>query len=97
MPYKDKKGKTHVLEGMVQKDSSQGYSRSSGSTYNMFSITAGRGSLPWKVTVCVNVVNLKMEVDSGATFSVIGEKPAVHVGFTVSAPAVAGEVADFHW
>ena len=24
-------------------------------------------------------------------------KPAVHVGFTVSAPAVACEAADFHW
>ena len=24
-------------------------------------------------------------------------KPAVHVGLTVSAPAVACEVADFHW
>ena len=68
VPYKDKKGKTHVLE-----DSSQGYSTSSGSTYNMFSITTGQGSPPWKVTVCVNDVNLEMEVDSGATFSVIRE------------------------
>ena len=73
MPYKDKKGKTHVLEDEVQEDSSQGYPMSSGSTYNMFSITTGRGSPPWKVTVCVNSVNLEMEVDSGATFSVIGE------------------------
>ena len=73
VPYKDKKGKPHVLEDEVQDDSSQGYSTSSGSTYNMFSITTGRGSLPWKVTVCVNGVNLEMEVDSGATFSVIGE------------------------
>ena len=73
VPYKDKKGKTHVLEDEVQEDSSQGYSTSSGSTYNMFSITTGRGSPPWKVTVCVNGVNLEMEVDSGATFSVIGE------------------------
>ena len=73
VPYKDEKGKTHVLEDEVQEDSSQGYSTSSGSTYNMFSITTGRGSPPWKVTVCVNGVNLEMEVDSGATFSVIGE------------------------
>ena len=62
-----------MLEDEVQEGSSQGYSTSSGSTYNMFSITTGRGSPPWKVTVCVNDVNLEMEVDSGATFSVIGE------------------------
>ena len=73
VPYKDKKGKTHMLEDEVQEDSSQGYPTSSGSTYNMFSMTMGRGSPPWKVTVCVNGVNLEMEVDSGATFSVIGE------------------------
>ena len=73
VPYKDKKGKTHVLVDEVQEDSSQGYSTSSSSTYNMFSITTGQGSPPWKVTVCVNGVNLEMEVDSGATFSVIGE------------------------
>ena len=73
VPYKDKKGNTHVLEDEVQEDSSQGYSTSSGSTYNMFPITTGQGSPPWKVTVCVNGVNLEMEVDSGATFSVIGE------------------------
>ena len=36
-------------------------------------MTTGRGSPPWKVTVCMNGVNLAMEVDSGATFSVIGE------------------------
>ena len=34
--YKDKKGKTHVLEDEVQEGSSQGYSTSSGSTYNIF-------------------------------------------------------------
>ena len=73
VPYKDKKGKTHVLEDEVQEDSPQGCPTDSCSTYNMFSITMGRGSLPWKVTVCVNGVNLEMEVDSGATFSVIRE------------------------
>ena len=62
-----------MLEDELQEDSSQGYPMSSGSTYNMFSITKGRGSPPWKVTVCVNGVNLGIEVDSGATFSVIGE------------------------
>ena len=62
-----------MLEDEVQEDSPQGYPASSGSTYNMFSITTGRGSPPWKVTVCMNGVNLEMEVDSGETFSVIGE------------------------
>ena len=38
VPYKDKNGKTHVLEN---ESSSQGYPTSSGSTYNMFSITTG--------------------------------------------------------
>ena len=73
VPYKDKKGKTHVLEDEVQEDSSQGYPTSSSSTYSMFSMTTGRGSPPWKVTVCVNGVNLEMEVNSGGTFSVMGE------------------------
>ena len=41
VPYKDKKGKTHVLEDEVQEDSSQGYPTSSSSTYNMFSMTTG--------------------------------------------------------
>ena len=71
--YKDKKGKTHEAKDEVQEDSSQGYPVNSASIYNMFAITTGRGSPPWKVTVCVNVVDLVMEVDSGATFSVIGE------------------------
>ena len=93
VPYNDKKGKTHVLEDEVQEDSSQGYPTSSGSTYNMFSITTGRGSTPWKVTVCVNSVNLEMEVR--CDFLRDRGKPAVHVGFTV--PAVACEVADLHW
>ena len=70
VPYKDKKGKT---DGEGQEDLSQRYPTSSGSSYNMFAITPGRCSPPWKVTVCVNGVDLKMEVDSGATFSVIGE------------------------
>ena len=73
VPYKDKKGKTNVLEDEVQEDSSHGYPASSGSTYNMFSIPTGRGSPPQKVTVCVNGVNLEMEIDSDATFSVIRE------------------------
>ena len=88
VPYKDKKGKTHVLEDEVQEDSSQGYSMSSGSMYNMFSITMGQGSPPWKVTVCVSGVNLEMEVDSGATFSVIGENQL---------SMWDSLVADFHW
>ena len=51
VPYKDKKGKTHVLEDEVQEDSSQGCPRSSGSTYNMFSDHHGpRFSWRWKST-----------------------------------------------
>ena len=62
-----------MLMDEVQEDSFQGYPTSSGSTYDMFSITTGRGSPPWKVTVCVKGVNLEIEVESGATFSVIRE------------------------
>ena len=91
VPYKDKKGKTHVLEDEVQEDSSQGYPTISGSTNNMFSMTA----------VESDCVRERCQPGDGSQLrcNILRdrEKPAVHVRFTVSAPAVGGEVADLHW